>query len=271
MRAAVAGAIGVAAVAGALALTGQARAQDGCPDTPVKKLESITPRDLRAPVGGVASPLNAMIFYLARGPAGSCGANCAEWIAAEGKIEWDTHKRLIAFLDRHTDRQRPIVINSASPSHIRDAMSLGRIIRERGFSTMVGSTRAERCADLSESACFALKREGTPLAGRIEPAAECAFGCVLVLAGGVHRSILAGAKMSVSAICVGSRAGTKVPKEHREGVAARDYELIELYLAQMGIAGEVFDTIQRASRPARQIDIPRSDWWRLRLVTEQTL
>ena len=51
-------------------------------------------------VGGVISPADAMIFYLARGREGACGPNCSEWIAAEGVVEWDTFKRLFAFAAR---------------------------------------------------------------------------------------------------------------------------------------------------------------------------
>src|SRR5580693_1173947 len=54
----------------------------------------------RPPVGGVISPPDAMIFYLAHGPDGVCGPNCSEWIAAEGVVEWDTFKRLFAFAGR---------------------------------------------------------------------------------------------------------------------------------------------------------------------------
>ena len=54
----------------------------------------------RPAVGGIGSPVNAMIFYVAHGADGACGKGCSEWIAAEGTVQWDTHKRLIAILDR---------------------------------------------------------------------------------------------------------------------------------------------------------------------------
>ncbi len=52
----------------------------------------------RPAVGGIGSPVNAMIFYVAHGADGACGKGCSEWIAAEGTVQWDTHKRLIAIL-----------------------------------------------------------------------------------------------------------------------------------------------------------------------------
>src|SRR5580704_5467850 len=65
----------------------------------------------RPPVGGVMSPADAMIFYQARGQEGACGSNCSEWIAAEGVVEWDTFKRLFAFLARFGERKVPVVLN----------------------------------------------------------------------------------------------------------------------------------------------------------------
>jgi hypothetical protein len=61
----------------------------------------------RPPVGGVVSPADAMIFYLARGPERVCGADCPEWIAAEGVVEWDTYKRLFAFAARLGEAKFP--------------------------------------------------------------------------------------------------------------------------------------------------------------------
>ena len=50
------------------------------------------------------SPPDAMIFYVAHGATGACGQGCADWIAAEGTVQWDTHKRLFAILDRQSGR-----------------------------------------------------------------------------------------------------------------------------------------------------------------------
>ena len=72
--------------------------------------QSQTPE--RPPVGGIGSPPDAMIFYVARGAADACGQGCSEWIAAEGTVQWDTHKRLIAILDRQAGRRLPVIIHS---------------------------------------------------------------------------------------------------------------------------------------------------------------
>src|ERR1700730_10120119 len=117
----------------------------------------------RPPVGGIGSPPDAMIFYVAHGPAGACGPDCSEWIAAEGTVQWDTHKRLIAILDRQNGRKLPVVIHSWGESNLNVSTSLGRILHERGIDTTEGTTEVAACAGKADGDCFALKRTGGPL------------------------------------------------------------------------------------------------------------
>src|SRR5215469_12130922 len=83
----------------------------------------------RPPVGGFGSPPNAMIFYVAHGAADACGPGCTDWIAAEGTVQWDSYKRLIAILDRQAGHKLPLVIHSRGTSNLNVAVSLGRILR----------------------------------------------------------------------------------------------------------------------------------------------
>ncbi|SDC19088.1 hypothetical protein SAMN05216337_1001473 [Bradyrhizobium brasilense] len=62
----------------------------------------------RPPVGGVNSAPGAMIFYVAHGAPDACGPGCSDWIAAEGAVQWDTYKRLLAILDRQNGRKLPV-------------------------------------------------------------------------------------------------------------------------------------------------------------------
>src|SRR5260370_5053609 len=140
----------------------------------------------RPPVGGIGSPPDAMIFYLAHGPAGACGQGCSEWIAAEGTVQWDTHKRLINILDRQNGRKLPVVVHSWGESNLNVATGLGRILRGRGIDTMAGPTGVEACRGKPEAECFALKRPGRPLEATMNApdAVPCDLACVLILAGG---------------------------------------------------------------------------------------
>jgi hypothetical protein len=156
----------------------------------------------------------------AHGPGGTCGQNCSEWTAAEGRVHWDTHKRLLALLDRVGGRKPPVFIRISGEGHdLNVATAIGRIIRERGLDVGVGSTLAEPCADATEAACFALKRAGGPLEAKIDSSAvRCDVPCLLILAGGVRRSLPAAAKVIVGGMRIGNRPGLNISEERREGL-----------------------------------------------------
>lgn len=222
----------------------------------------------RPAVGGFGSPPDAMIFYVAHGAAGACGQGCSEWIAAEGTVQWDTHKRLIAILDRQAPRKLPVVIHSRGESNLNVAVSLGRILRDRGIDTTEGSTEVEVCDGKSEADCFALKRPGGPLDARMnlsEP--RCDIACVLMLAGGVHRSLPPGTRMILTGMAIRNRLAPNVSDEQRESLTARFGEQFRLYLREMGVEPELLDIVERNSGSRRPTELPPSEWARLRIVT----
>jgi hypothetical protein len=226
----------------------------------------------RPPVGGIGSPPDAMIFYVARGAAGACGQGCSEWIAAEGTVQWDTHKRLIAILDRQAGHRLPVVIHARGESNLNVATSLGRILRDRGIDTTAGSTEAEACNGKSEVECFALKRPGGPLEAKLNLAeAHCDLACVLMLAGGVHRTLAPGTKMVLSGMFIRNRLAPNVSDERREGLTVRFGEQFRMYLRDMGVEPGLLDIVDRNSEARRQIELPPSEWSRLRIVTASSL
>src|SRR4051812_21801857 len=185
----------------------------------------------RPPVGGIGSPPDAMIFYVAHGSVGACGPGCSEWIAAEGTVQFDTHKRLLNILDRQAGRKLPVVINTWGLSDAHVAISLGRILRDRGIDTTMGPTEVVACGGKSEAECFALKRPGGPLDARMKvPDAPCDIACVLILAGGVHRTLPAGARMVLAGLVIRNRLAPNVSREERVGLTARFGELFRIYL-----------------------------------------
>jgi hypothetical protein len=226
----------------------------------------------RPAVGGIGSPPDAMIFYVARGPAGACGPSCSEWIAAEGTVQWDTHKRLFAILDRQSGRKLPVIIHSWGESNLNVATSLGRILRDRGIDTTVGPTEVEACNGKPEAECFALKRQGGPLDAKLKLAgAPCDLACVLILAGGVHRSLPPGTKVILSGMSIHNRLAPNVSEERREGLTVRFGELFRIYARDMGFDPELFDIVDRNSESKRQTEMPPSELIRLRIVTGSSL
>lgn len=106
-------------------------------------------------------------------------------------------KRPFAFLDRFGQRKRPVVLNITGGGNLKTAMSLGKILRDRKLDVSVGPTIVAKCAHAAEADCFALKRSGQTLDARIDTSSvECDLACVVVLAGGVHRTLPADARVN---------------------------------------------------------------------------
>ena len=223
------------------------------------------------PTGGVTSPTGAMIFYLAHGREGSCGPNCSEWIAAEGVVEWDTFKRLFAFLQHLGDRKAPVVLDVRGAGDLNVAVTLGKIIRDHQFDVSAGTTIVAECTKVTEAACLALKRSGQPLDAAIDTSfVPCDVVCVLALAGGVHRVLPAGAKVVIGPTHIRNRLAPNVSEEHQQGLQAHFGDRYRLYLTQMGVSSEVADIIVRNAETGRSTQLSHDDWLRLRLVTDPT-
>lgn len=226
--------------------------------------------DARPPVGGVASPPGAMIFYLAKGADGACGPGCSQWIAAEGVVEWDTFKRLFAFLDRLGPASKyPVVLNVWGEGNLIVATTLGKIIREHGLDVSAGTTGVAGCINATEAACFALKRSGEPLDARIDRSfVLCDVVCALILAGGVHRTLPPGTTLVIGPTHIQNRLAPNVSAERQQGLQARFGDQYRLYLTQMGVRTDIVDMIDQNAQTGRTTQLTRDAWGRLGLVTE---
>jgi len=224
----------------------------------------------RPPVGGFGSPTDAMIFYVAHGAADACGPGCSDWIAAEGTVQWDTHKRLIAILDRQAGHKIPIVIQTWGMSALNVATSLGRILRGRGIDATAGHTEVNGCKDRSDADCFALKRPGGPLDARLDQSApRCDTACVLMLAGAVHRSLPPATQMMLAGMTISNRRAPNVSDEHREGMTTYFDAQFRIYLREMGVDPALLDIVDRNSASHQMTELPSSEWSRLGIVTTQ--
>jgi hypothetical protein len=222
----------------------------------------------RPPVGGISSPPDAMIFYVAHGPEGACGPGCSDWIAAEGTVQWDSYKRLIAILDRLAGHKLPLVIHTWGKSSYHAAVGLGRILHDRGIDTMGGATDVGACTGKAEAECFALKRPGGPLDATLNTKdALCDLACVLILVGGIHRSLAPGTRVILTGMVIRNRLAPNVSEEHRKGLTVFFGEQFRVYLREMGVDTELIDIVDRNIQQQRATEIPSSDWTGLRIVT----
>lgn len=92
-----------------------------------------------------------------------------------------------------------------------------------------------------------------------------------MLAGGVHRSLPAGARVILSGMFIRNRLAPNVSDEHRQGLTARFGEQFRMYLRDMGVDQELLDIVDGNPDPRRQIEMPPSEWVRRRIVTESSL
>jgi hypothetical protein len=94
---------------------------------------------------------------------------------------------------------------------------------------------------------------------------------MLMLVGGVQRSLPPGTKMILSGMFIRNRLAPNVSDERREGLTVRFGELFRLYLRDMGVEPELLDIVDRNSESRRQIELPPAEWIRLRIVTASSL
>jgi tetratricopeptide (TPR) repeat protein len=211
----------------------------------------------------------APMIYVARGPAGACGQTCEEWLAVEGAADPQGAQRLIAALDRQGARKLPVVLDFRGASDLRSAMSIGRILRERGFEATVGQTQVDDCDDLLQARCKALKRAGKPVQAALVPSKVCGVACVLGLAGGVRRMLPDATTVVIAGMTVGNWFGFHSAEPYREGGHVRTRELVKLHLTQMGVDPQLADMMEENYASARSIELSREDIARLRIVTTQ--
>jgi len=214
-----------------------------------------------------------MIFYVAHGPPDSCGPGCADWIAAEGTIQFDTFKRLIAILDRQSGRKLPVIIQTRSQSNLSVAVSMGRILRDRGLDASIGRTLVDGCRDKSQGDCLALKRSGGPLEAKLDASRMlCENSCLLMLAGGVHRSLPPDTTVELVGMEIRNRLAPNVSAEHRAGLTTYYGEQARQYLREMGIDPGLLDIVDRNwADHKRPTEMPPAAWLKFGLVTSGAL
>jgi hypothetical protein len=111
----------------------------------------------------------------------ACGANCPEWISAEGAITSGTAGAFARIVNSLGGRRLPVLISSRGGS-LRDALEMGALIRSKGLAVAVARTLFSNCP---ERAAACPDARGQAIVG----GATCASACPLVLAGGRERLV----------------------------------------------------------------------------------
>ena len=191
-------------------------------------------------------------LYLAKGDANACGEGCSEWIAVEGRFDTGAAGRVSAFLRRHGARKLPVYFHSPGGSS-RDALGIGRQLRQLGLTTGVGRTVPRGCASPSDSsdACRLAKRSPQPVAAELRPDGSCSSACVWAMIGGRVRHVPPAARLGVhsgrltlfrkySDGRVQQLTSKQAPSLHKTRAAEFDTEN-RRYIREMGVDGALFD------------------------------
>lgn len=143
-------------------------------------------------VTGPKPSASDMQFRVVRHSDPQCGADCPQWISAEGTIVGDSPEKLARLLDLYRYRVRPLMINS-NGGDIFAAVAIGRLLRERKLDVAVARTDFERC-DEGQPGCGATEIRKGMIA---IDGGECRAACTLVLAAGNRRLVDALATVGV--------------------------------------------------------------------------
>lgn len=156
-----------------------------------------------------------------------CGRRCPEWIVAEGTITRKTPEQLRRVLAELGNARLPVVLDSRG-GDIDAAMDMGRMIRAKGLTTIIGRSEVQGCAP-RDAGCRKGGSAGLPYTGYVVPAGECARACLLVLAAGKRRI---GYWITEAPVLSGDAAGR-----------------VGTYLTDMGISPGLIARLRRSGLP----------------------
>ncbi len=194
------------------------------------------------------APASAMTFSLATLRDGTCDADCARVIVASGEIGLDSDQVFFDFV-RSDVLGRPvksIVLMSSPGGNLVGSLKLGIVMRQLGFSIMVGQ-----------------------ISGGSLATARCYSACAYTLAGGRQRIVPEGSEVGVH------RAWTRRSGQRDPGgggsidaqVSTEGYSpVLARYLRMMGVSGELVALAD--ATPSSSIHVlSRAELSKLRMVT----
>jgi hypothetical protein len=128
-----------------------------------------------------------MQVHLVRSGAPGCEPLCAEWIAAQGRIDQAAVGQFKKVLAQAGNRRLPVLIHSGGGS-VPDAIEIGRLIRARGLDVAVGKTEFAPCAP-DDRDCRRKTAKGGLIGTPKSYLSVCASACPFIVAGGTRRYV----------------------------------------------------------------------------------
>jgi hypothetical protein len=169
-----------------------------------------------------------MIFFVAKGPADSCGRGCSEWISAVGVFDDGAAQRFRDFIGKLNGRNLPIFFHSPGGS-MKAAIEVGYVLRERRMAAGIGRADS-RCRVFDKRAvCQKLIKGGGSIDARLNTKhAQCHSACVYAFAGASARLVASNAMLGVHS----GRLQTKTPRKADLAVL---HQVSRRYYLEMGV------------------------------------
>jgi hypothetical protein len=180
------------------------------------------------------------VFFLAKGPADSCGPGCSAWIAADGRFVPGTAQRFEDFVRTLSRRDLPIFFHSPGGT-VGDAVKIGLALRERRMTAGVGRTVTEQCRIFAkDDPCQRMIASGGEIKARLRFAeGQCHSACVFAFAGASNRRVSVGAMLGVHSAQLNAKLTQQRAAQDSRNVGEISISVLhhglEQYLAQMGI------------------------------------
>lgn len=203
------------------------------------------------PASAADKPMEQLAIYQAKGPPDSCGPGCDRWIAIEGRIEIGSAARVERFFRERKDTQRPVYFNSPG-GEMRDALTIGRLLRARKIAGRVGRTVVDACPGTqTDEACTLIKTSRDEVVGSIATrGVVCGSACTFLLFGASTREVAPDSVVAVHGARVGMQFRLNVVEARRQEAIAKAHaeanRMAFAYVEEMGISRDVMtlaDTI----------------------------
>ncbi len=175
-----------------------------------------------------------MVFFVAKGPADSCGPGCNEWIAAQGVFQAGTAQSFKDFIKTLDGRKLPVFFHSPGGLN-KDALEIGFILHQFRMTAGIGRTRAAGCDvfDQKDSACQRLIKAGESVKAQLLADGQCHSACVYAFLGGATRKVSVKAVLGIHSPYVDPKS--KKSQVDEKAMVADTSRYMRRYLVQMGI------------------------------------